>query len=259
MCRVLQLPRSTYYYVSKERPAEDPITARVVDIFHDNRRTYGTRRMKAALQKEGIRVSRRRIARMMREQGLVSIYTIANYKPQRTPCNEDNVANELNREFDQQEEKKVIVSDLTYVRVGNQFHYMCVLVDLFNREIIGSSCGRKKDAALVAKAFASVSGDLRKLRLFHTDRGSEFKNKLIDQTLHTFGIERSLSMKGCPYDNAVAEATFKTIKTEFVRQYVFETLDDLDREQRDYVHWFNTKRLHSTLGYNSPIEYKIAL
>lgn len=80
MCRVLQLPRSTYYYVSKERPAEDPITARIVDIFHDNRRTYGTRRMKAALQKEGIRVSRRRMARMMREQGLVSIYTVANRK-----------------------------------------------------------------------------------------------------------------------------------------------------------------------------------
>jgi len=148
----------------------------------------------------------------MKEQGLVSKYTVAQYKPSKTACNESEVGNILNREFDQDQELKVIVSDLTYVRVQQKWHYICVLVDLYNREIIGQSAGPHKSAALVQRAFASVKYNLNRLELFHTDRGSEFKNQLIDQALETFGIERSLSEKGTPYDNAVAEATFKTIK-----------------------------------------------
>ncbi len=84
--------------------------------------------------------------------------------------------------------------------------------------------GSNKDATLVARAFAYVKGDLRQIQLFHTDRGSEFKNKLIGEMLTVFQIGRSLSMKGCPYDNAVAEATFKIMKTEFINQMTFHSL-----------------------------------
>jgi len=192
----------------------------------------------------------------MKEQGLVSKYTIAQYKPSKSTCNESNVANVLNREFKQDEALKVVVSDLTYVRVGQKWHYICILVDLFNRELIGSSAGPQKDANLVGRAFASVPYDLRKIQMFHTDRGSEFKNKLIDDVLNTFGIQRSLSLKGSPYDNAVAEAMFNIIKTEFVRGNYFESQEELDLELFDYVHWFNHIRIHSTLGYLSPMEYK---
>lgn len=115
----------------------------------------------------------------------------------------------------------MVVSDLTYVRVQQSWHYICVLIDLYNREINGYSSGPHKSAELVRRAFATVPYNLNRLELFHTDRGSEFKNKLIDQALETFGIERSLSEKGTPYDNAVAESTFKTIKTEFIRGRVF--------------------------------------
>ena len=151
----------------------------------------------------------------------------------------------------------MVVSDLTYVRVNKKWHYVCVFVDLFNREIIGFSTGPNKDALLVYRAFASIKTDLRQIQLFHTDRGNEFKNKLIDDALKTFNIERSLSMKGCPYDNAVAEATFKIIKTEFVKGHHFNSLEELTRELHDYVHWFNHIRIHGTLGYLSPIEYKL--
>jgi putative transposase len=99
--------------------------------------------------------------------------------------------------------------------------------------------------------------NLRNIKLFHTDRGNEFKNQLIDEALETFNIQRSLSMKGCPYDNAVAEATFKIIKTEFAKGHHFDSLEDLTREFHDYVHWFNHIRIHGTLGYVSPIEYKL--
>ncbi len=92
--------------------------------------------------------------------------------------------------------------------------------------------------------------------MFHTDRGSEFKNTLIDEMLDVFEIKRSLSMKGCPYDNAVAESNFKIFKAEFVKGRNFESLDSLKIQLADYVHWFNNFRIHSSLNYLSPIEFK---
>lgn len=257
MCKVLQISRSTYYYEATERPAEDDLTSKIIEIFKNSRQNYGTRKIKVELKKLGYQVSRRRIGRIMNEQGLVSSYTVAQFKPQSKGCNDSNQRNELNREFDQEEELTVVVSDLTYVRVNQKWHYTCVFVDLFNREIVGTSTGPNKDAALVYRAFASIKKDLRKIEYFHTDRGSEFKNTLIDEALKTFDIKRSLSKKGCPYDNAVAEATFKIIKTEFVRGRHFTSLEELTREFNDYVHWFNHIRIHGTLGYLSPVEYKL--
>lgn len=150
----------------------------------------------------------------------------------------------------------VIVSDLTYVRVGKKWHYVCLFVDLFNREIIGRSAGANKSAELVYKALSSMKVNLKDVQMFHTDRGKEFDNKLITEALETFGIQRSLSMKGCPYDNAVAEAMFKVFKTEFANGAHFSSLEQLALELDDYVHWFNNIRIHGTLGYLTPVEFK---
>ena len=219
----------------------------------------------------GQQISRRRIGRIMKQEGLVSNYTVAQFKPHKAQCNEDKIENVVNREFDNQEHLNVVVSDLTYVRVGSRWHYLCVLVDLFNREIIGYSSGPNKDAALVKKAFSTVKTNLNQIKIFHTDRGNEFKNQVIDEILNTFEIERSLSMKGCPYDNAVAEATYKVIKTEFVNNRIFETDEQLVYGVADYVNGspgsakhhpqllgngYNNHRIHSSLGYLSPVEYR---
>lgn len=257
MCKVLQIPRSTYYYESKAKETTDEIAPQVIEIFKTSRNNYGTRKIKIELEKLGFIVSRRKIGRIMKKNGLVSNYTVAQYKPYVDKCNESKIANELNREFNPDSPYEVVVSDLTYVRVNKKWNYVCFLVDLFNREIIGYSCGPNKDAKLVYKAFAKVKTRLNDITLFHTDRGNEFKNKLIDDVLDTFKIKRSLSMKGCPYDNAVAEATFKIFKTEFVYNYHFENLEHLEIMLADYVNWFNNIRIHSTLGYLSPKEYKL--
>ncbi|WP_432775040.1 IS3 family transposase [Brevibacillus gelatini] len=256
MCDVLQIARSTFYYEAKERAKEEKITEAIVEIFQKNRKAYGTRKIKVKLQERGLVVSRRRIGRIMKEQGLVSPYTVAQYKPHKTACNEATTGNVLDREFDQKEAKRFVVSDLTYVKVQNRWHYICVLVDLFNREIIGHSAGPNKDAALISRAFATVQGDLRQIQWFHTDRGSEFNNQKMDELLETFGIGRSLSMKGCPYDNAVAEATYKIMKTEFVNQMNFQSLRHLELELSDYVNWFNKHRIHGTLGYMTAVQYR---
>ncbi len=175
MCNVLEIAKSTFYHEAKEKPNEDELTEAIVEIFHNNRKVYGTRKIKVKLQERGLIVSRRRIGRIMQEQGLVSTYTVAQFKPHKTPCNETTTANELDREFNQTKAKRFVVSDLTYVKVGYRWHYVCVLIDLFNREIIGHSAGQHRDAALVSRAFATVEGDLSQIQWFHTDRGREFK------------------------------------------------------------------------------------
>ena len=96
-------------------------------------------------------------------------------------CNESKIANELNREFNTDKPYAAVVSDLTYVRVNRKWNYVCLLVDLFNREIIGYSAGPNKDAPLVYRALAKVKTKLDDITLFHTDRGNEFKNRIIDE------------------------------------------------------------------------------
>lgn len=257
MCQLLNVSRSNYYTYKDPITSIDYATERIKRIFRDSNGSYGTRRIKVQCKREGVTLSRRRIARIMRAESLVSVYTKMNYKPQKTKVNRDIKENLLQQEFNHHAPLSSIVSDLTYVRVGNTWHYICTLLDLFNREIIGYSCGPRKTAELVLEAFESVKNNLGRINVFHTDRGNEFKNKLIEQLLDNFEIERSLSKAGNPYDNAVAEATFKSIKKEFVYQNTFNSLVDLKANFGAYVWWFNHQRLHSTLNYVSPVEYRI--
>ena len=256
MCRVLQVNRSAYYYEAKQRPDEAGLSAEITEIFRASRNNYGTRKIKKELMKSGKQVSRRRIGRIMKQEGLVSNYTTAQFKPQKDTCNGSKTENILNRQFHGREYRDVVISDLTYVRVGTHWNYICVLVDLYNREIIGYSAGEHKTADLVKAAFQNVKGSLEEISLFHTDRGNEFKNQAIEEVLETFGIKRSLSKKGCPYDNAVAEATFKIIKTEFVWNEIFADLKELKLKLWDYVNWYNHHRIHSSLGYQTPVQYR---
>ena len=192
----------------------------------------------------------------MDKYGLVSSYTIKQFKVHKTSCNEEKIENKVDRKFNDRDQLEVVISDLTYVRVREKWCYICILIDLFNREIIGYSAGGRKDASLVYDAFLSSSVNLSKVKIFHTDRGNEFKNQLIDELIDAFEITRSLSHKGCPYDNAVAEATYKIFKTEFVMNRYFDSLDQLRSELSDYVHWFNNSRIHGSLGYLSPVQFK---
>lgn len=259
MCLVLEIPRSTYYSISNQQTINQPdsLTDHVIKIFKESRKNYGTRKIKKELEKQNITASRRRIGRIMRENGLVSTYTIAQYKVHHKGSNESKIKNIVNREFQDRSLLEVVVSDLTYVRVNGKWHYVCLILDLYNREIIGFSADRFKDAKMVYRAFASINRNLSDIQIFHTDRGNEFKNNVIDGLIDAFGITRSLSHKGCPYDNAVAEAAFKVFKTEFVYLNVFESLEHLELELKDYVNWYNNIRIHSSLDYMSPVDYRI--
>ncbi len=259
MCKALKISRSTYYAYKEKASQKDDLSSLVVKIFNENQHVYGTRKLKVELAKLSHNISRHRIAKIMRYNGLVSAYTTKKYRPYKDHINNENQPNIVERKFHDKSQGEVIVSDLTYVRVGNDWNYICILLDLYNREIVGYSCGKHKDAKLVHQAFATVKTNLNKFGIFHTDRGGEFKNSLLDDLLKEFNIKRSLSAKGCPYDNAVAESQFKIIKTEFVRFRRFETLEHLRTELMAYVYWFNNKRIHGTLGYKTPVEFRQAL
>lgn len=137
--------------------------------------------------------------------GLVSNYTVKQFKIHKATCNEDNIENKLNREFNRDKKLDVVVSDLTYVNVQWKWNYICVI---------------------------------------------------IDEVLTTFNIDRALSKKGCPYDNAVAEATYKIIKTEFAFNRIFESFEELETDLYEYVNWYNNIRIHGSLIYLTPVEYK---
>jgi len=256
MCKVLKISRTVYYYESKDKKVDSDLDNAIIKIFKDSRNNYGTRKIKVMLKNMGIIASRRKISKIMTKYSLISNYTKKQYKIHQGTCNNEKVENVVNREFNNRDLLEVVVSDLTYVNVSGLWNYVCFLLNLHSREIIGYSAGRKKDAGLVYKAFTSVKPGLNKIKIFHTDRGNEFKNQIIDELLNAFDIERSLSKKGCPYDNAVAEATFKIFKTEFAFNRRFNSFEELERELFDYVNWYNNLRIHGSLGYLTPTAYK---
>ncbi|HAR4253733.1 TPA: IS3 family transposase [Staphylococcus aureus] len=261
MGNVLKILRSTYYDSIKRKDNkitkdDSNVERAVINIFNANRKVFATRRIKNHLNDKGHTVSRRKIGRIMKKYNLVSVYTKAKYKNHPKETNEKLIKNHLNRAFNREQPMETLVSDLTYVKVAGTWHYICLFIDLFNREIVGYSAGKNNDANLVSKAISRINHNLEQIKLFHTDRGKEFDNHLIDEVLETFKIKRSLSTKGCPYDNAVAEATMKAMKTEFVKQMQFENLEQLKTELFDYVNWYNNFRPHSSLQYLTPVAFK---
>lgn len=257
MCKVLKVTRSLIYYQYKNKRKDVELENHIIKIFKDSRNNYGSRKIKVELQNIGYQISLKRIRKFMQLNGLVSNYTVKQFKVNKSKCNEDKTKNIVNRKFDRAEKLDVIVSDLTYVNVLGKWNYICLILDLWNREIIGYSVGKHKDAEMVYKAFSRIPYDLNNINIFHTDRGNEFKNKMIDELLKAFKIDRSLSKKGCPYDNAVAEATYKIIKTEFAFNRIFGSFEELELELFDYVNWYNNIRIHGSLNYKTPVQYRL--
>ena len=260
MCKALKLNRSSYYYKQIGIRIDTELENAVIHEFHLSRKNYGTRKLKRQLCREQnghkrFAVSRRRIGKIMSKYSLISKYTLKKGKRRKTEVNSDPIPNAVERKFNERKPLEVVVSDLTYLKCAGRWHYLCLLLDLHDRKIIGSALGRKKDAGLVRSAFYGVQSDLRKIKIFHTDRGSEFKNQVIEEIIKAFGITRSLSAKGAPLDNSVAESMYNIVKTEFAFGEEFVDYDELELKWFDYVNWYNNVRIHGSLGYLTPAEF----
>lgn len=151
MCKILSVAKSNYYYEINrvEREDETNYDKVVIKAFMETDSNYGARKLKKELANIDIQLSRRKIRIIMIKNALISSYTVLQYKPPKSAPSEQKTENILDRSFDDRVQYEVVVSDLTYVNVKGRWYYICILIDLFNREIIGHSCGANKDAALV--------------------------------------------------------------------------------------------------------------
>lgn len=256
MCVYLGIARSTLQYRAKEKTADSRLENEVLRIFSESNKNYGQRKIQAELKKNGYAVSPKRVKKIMKKHGLVSKYNLYRKANPDRGTNEGIAENRLARNFGERAPFEAVVSDLTYVSVCGKWMYICLIIELSKREIIGYAAGETKDAALVEKALLSVPYDLRRVSIFHSDRGKEFDNECIEKLLNTFQIERSLSRKGSPVDNAVAESMYDILKVEFVFGEEFSNLLDLQHKLDAWVDWYNNRRLHGSLGYLSPAEAK---
>lgn len=263
MCNLLGVTRSLIYYTPTPHKIDVELENAVIEEFSNNRKVYGTIKLKRALKRRAqpLHASRRRIGRIMKKYNLTSKYVQRRKrkKTEETSVNNENKPNLVERKWDERKPLEVIVSDLTYVKVNSQWHYICLLVDIASREIIGFAAGRNKDAKLVRKAIYRADVDLRGIDIFHTDRGGEFKNEIIDDIIQAFGMRRSLSAKGTPVDNAVMESLYNSVKAELVYGETFHTIEELELELFQFVHWYNNHRPHGGLSQLTPREYKALL
>jgi len=262
--RVLSVSRSGYHKWIKQklskREAENiKLTIKIKEIFTRNREVYGYRRIQKELKKEGYSYNHKRIRRLMKHNSIVP-----RQKRKYRVCTTDSKGNKLifpnllkNRKAKRPDE--ILVSDITYISTTEGWLYLAVVMDLFTREILGYAIDDNMSAELVRKALIeSLSKtDGNKVKLFHSDRGKQYSSKIVGNLMATFRIMQSMSRKGNCYDNAAMESFFHTLKTEWL--YLMNTTTKQKTKIRvfDYIETFyNRKRLHSSLNYSSPMEFK---
>ena len=260
VCRVLGVSRSGYYSRrARQTPArvrEDRRLKQQILAAHTAARgRYGTPRIEQELRRQGVATSRKRVARLRRELDLrakgrrrfrVTTDSKHAYRP---------APNRLERQFQATRPNQVWVGDITYLAQGHRWLYLAVLMDLHTRRIVGWALGDRIDEQLTLTALQRAVETCRPPSglIHHTDRGAQYASRAYRRALKAVGIEASMSRRGDCWDNAPAESLIKTIKAELGRSFLTREL--AQRELFEYIEGFyNTRRLHSGLGYRTPLE-----
>lgn len=262
VCALLGVSRSGLYARRRRgesaRVREDRVLKQKILVAHvEGRQAYGTPRIEKALRASGTRSSRKRVARLRGELGLRTRYR-RRFRVTTDSRHAQPVApNRLGRRFGASEPDRIWVGDVTYLRVGSGWAYLAVLVDTYSRRIVGWQLSSRLGEELVRGALEAAVFQRRPEPglLHHTDRGGEYCAKDYGERLRSVGAVVSMSRKGDCWDNAMAESVFKTIKTELGDS--FSSVEAARRELFDYIEGFyNTRRLHSALGYRSPAQFE---
>jgi len=262
MSKILKVSRNGYYQWArhKKQPrGQGPILEAIERVFAESRKSYGSPRIYRRLRSEGIACGRNRIARYMKENGIIA----RKHKKYRKPVSEQRIQpvaqNILNREFRTQAQNSVWAADVSYFWTRNGWVHLAVVMDLFSRKIIGWSMGNHidKDLSKSALMMALHAREPQTRVMHHSDQGAEYTNKDYQSLLKEHCMIVSMSRRANCYDNAVVESFFKTIKAELARQQKFGTQDEAKSAIFEYIEvFYNRKRMHSTLGYLSPVEYE---
>lgn len=265
MCRVLRVSTAGYYaWLKRPPPARDQrteeLTRKITAAYETSRGHYGSPRVTKKLRKAGEQVSEKTVAKIMRNNGQKA-RAKRRFKATTDSKNTTRIApNLLERDFAVDAPNKVWVTDVTAVWTLLGWVYLAAIVDLFSRRVVGWAMSDSNDTALALAALDRALWRRKPPRglIHHSDRGSPYGSDDYINRLDTFGMLRSMSRKGDCWDNAVAESFFSSLEFECRGLHDFANLDDAQYVIGDYIDGFyNTERLHSTIGYCSPIEFEI--
>jgi putative transposase len=268
LCQVMGMAPSTYHYrrarlgrPSQRREDDRALLAHILRIWTDSRATYGSPRVHAQLAREGIRVGRKRVERLMREAGLKGAYRSRYFRTTESDPSARVAPDLVDRVFRATAPDQLWVADLTYLRIDGGFIYLACVLDAFSRAIVGWSTSDVSKLELVETAL-QMALDRRRPAIgsglvHHSDRGSQYTAYAFGQRLIDAGIAASMGSKGDAYDNALMESFFGTLKIELVDRRRWRTRQEIDSAVLSYIEgWYNPLRLQKALGWRSPLEFE---
>lgn len=259
---MISVSKSGYYaWIKRGRISQkrtEDLTTMIQFLFHESKQRYGSRRIQKSLKNHGYSASRSLVARIMKSLHLYArppkkfkVTTNSNHQNPIAP-------NRLNRRFKVEKPNQAWVGDITYIFTKEGWLYLSILIDLYSRKVIGYATANHMTTALPLKALEMAIGTREDTlnTIHHTDRGSQYTSKEYQKRMVAHGFQVSMSKKGDCWDNAVAESFFKTLKTESLDKFMFKTRKEAHLEIINYLSWYNSKRMHSSIDYLTPMEYE---
>jgi putative transposase len=264
MCGLYGVTRGGYYAWRKRLPSKRAVEdARLIKIIREahqaSRETYGSPRVYEALKRSGELTSKRRIERLMRENGIQACSERLYRRMTGLSRQFVMVKNEI-RELEITGVDQLWVGDVTYLKVSGQWRYLATVMDRHSRRLLGWALGKERTTALTCRALKQAlrARQPKGLPMFHSDRGVEYISTTYRETLKKAGMTQSVNRPRRMNDNAHMESWNKTMKSDLYHRKEFASDRELRESIRSYVDFYNYERLHSSLGYMSPVEFEQA-
>jgi putative transposase len=264
MCRVLGVSTRGFYQwrrreMSERRRADTELTKRIEVIHEQSRRTYGAPRIHVELREDGTRIGRKRVARLMRQAGIVGVSRRRSFRTTRRDDRQRPAPDLVNREFTANGPNQLWVADITYVPTLAGFLFLAVVLDVWSRRIVGWAMSSRLVTQLVVEAM-SMAIDRRGPVggvVHHSDQGCQYTSIEFGRECREAGVRPSMGSVGDCYDNAMAESFFATLECELVDRSRWRTRAEARMAVFDFIEaFYNPRRRHSSLAYLSPAEYE---
>ena len=261
LCKAVKLHHSVYYYHKQNKEnsykkANEELDKKIIEEFEKSKKRYGSPKITQILNKQGVKVSQKRVARRMKVLKLRSI-TVKKFNHNgNKKVNDENKENLLDQNFKAEKPSEKWVGDITYIYTKETgWTYLAIVMDLFDLKIIGWSYGENMTAELVMSAFkkAKIARGVTEGMIFHSDLGSQYTSNEYENLLGKNNVKHSYSKKGYPYDNASMESFNAILKKEEVNVNTYKTFKEAKLAIFEFIEsWYNNTRIHSTLDYKTP-------